>query len=231
DRKLAVVLEETKSKLAEIGEIELGIADDLNKREEAARAATQEARSLEDTLSTVRAAAAEAVLRRDRQARECVYQKEQLSEIEKRKAEVTAEIEALTSRLVLIEAECRRLQQEDARLRQEFDQSALVLRTAEESYAEKLSASNAAEIEIDSSRAELLSQTAIAERVREIARQLETTLVRLSQQAESLAREGVRAASQHAERKIEAENEAREIGDARGRVASLQAEREMAVDA
>src|SRR5690242_2563003 len=231
DRKLAVVLEETKSKLAEISEIELGIADDLNQREEAARAATHEARSLEDELSSARGAAAEAVLRRDRQARECVYQKEQLSEIEKRKGEVTAEIEALMSRLVLIEAECHRLQQEDARLREEFDQSALVLRTAEESYAEKLSAANAAEIEIESSRAELLSQTAIAERVREIARQLETTLERLSQQAESLAREGDRAASQHAERKIEAEKYARELGDARARVAKLQAEREMAVDA
>ena len=78
------------------------------------------------------------MLRRDRQARECVYQQEQLSEIEKRKGEVTAEIEALTSRLVLIEAECRRLQQEDARLREEFDQSALLLRTAEESYAKSL---------------------------------------------------------------------------------------------
>src|SRR6476469_4201160 len=45
DRKLATVLEETNTKLSEITELELGIADDLNKREEAARAATQEARS------------------------------------------------------------------------------------------------------------------------------------------------------------------------------------------
>ncbi|HEX6719368.1 MAG TPA: chromosome segregation protein SMC [Pyrinomonadaceae bacterium] len=231
DHKLATVLEETKSKLAEVSELELGIADDLSRREEAARAATQEARSLEDALSNARAAAAEAVLRRDRQARECVYQQEQLSEIEKRKGEVTAEIEALTSRLVLIEAECRRLQQEDARLREEFDQSALLLRTAEESYAGKLSAANAAEIEIESARTDLLSQTAIAERVREIARQLETTLERLSQQAEGLAREGDRAASQHAERKLEAEKFARELGDARARVGKLQAERETAVDA
>ena len=231
DRKLATVLEDTNVRLAEITELELGIADDLSKREEAARAATQEARSLEDELSTARASAAEAVLRRDRQARECVYQQEQLSEIEKRKGEVTAEIDALTSRLVLIEAECRRLQQEDARLREEFDQSALQLRTAEESYAGKLAAANAAEIEIENARAELLSQTAIAERVREIARQLEATLDRLSQQAEGLAREGDRAASQHAERKLEAERFARELGDARARVAKLQAERETAVDA
>jgi chromosome segregation protein len=231
DRKLAVVLEETRARLAEVTELEFSIAEDLSKREEAARSATQEARSLEDELSTARAAAAEAVLRRDRQARECVYQHDQLSEIEKRKGEVAAEIEALTSRLVLIEAECGRLQQEDARLRQESDQSALQLRTAEESYAERLAASNAAEIEIESARSELLSQTAIAERVREIARQLEATLDRLFQQAEGLAREGDRAATQHAERKLEAERFARELGDARARVTELQAERETAVDA
>ena len=127
DQRLATVLEETKAKLTEITELEQAIADDLSKREEAARAATHEARNLEDELSTARAAAAEAVLRRDRQARECVYQTEQLNEIEKRKGEVTAEIEALTSRLVLIEGECRRLQEEDARLRAEFDQSAVAV--------------------------------------------------------------------------------------------------------
>src|SRR5919206_984949 len=134
DRKLATVLEETHTKLSEVTELELRISEDLSQREEAARSATQEARNLEDELTTARAAAAEAVLRRDRQARECVYQQEQFNEIEKRKGEVTAEIEALTSRLVLIDAECRRLQDEDAKLRAEADQSALLLRTAEDSY-------------------------------------------------------------------------------------------------
>src|SRR5687767_2159193 len=231
DRKLAAVLEDTNSKLSEVAELELAIAGDLSKREEDARAATQEARNLEDELATVRAAAAEAVLQRDRQARECVYQQEQLSEIEKRRGEVTGEIEALTSRLVLIEAECLRLQQEDARLREESDRSASELRTAEESYAEKLARATAAEAEIENARAELLSQTAIAERVREIARQLENTLERLAQQAEGLAREGDRAATQHAERKLEADHLSRELNEARSRVGRLQAERETAVDA
>jgi chromosome segregation protein len=231
DRKLGSVLEETNTKLSEVTELELAIAGDLMQREEAARAATQDARNLEDELSNVRAAAAEAVLQRDRQARECVYQQEQLSEIEKRRGEVTAEIEGLTSRLVMIEAECLRLQQEDARLREESDRSTSELRTAEESYAEKLARATAAEVEIENARAELLSQTAIAERVREIARQLESTLERLAQQADGLAREGDRAASQHAERKLEAEQLSRELADARGRVARLQAERETAVDA
>src|SRR5678816_4944523 len=71
----------------------------------------------------------------------------------------------------------------------------------------------------------------MAERLREIARQLEGTLERLMQQAEGLAREGERANSQHAERKLEAEQFAQELGDARARVNRLQAEREIAVDA
>ncbi|HEY2962339.1 MAG TPA: chromosome segregation protein SMC [Pyrinomonadaceae bacterium] len=231
DRKLAAVLEETHTKLSEVTELELRISEDLGQREEAARTATQQARAFEDELSNVRAAAAEAVLQRDRQARECVYQQEQLAEIEKRKSEVTAEIEALTARLVLIEAECHRLQQEDTRLREEADSSALALRTAEESYAERLAAATAAEGEIENARSELLSQTAIAERLREIARQLETTLERLFQQADGLAREGDRAASQHAEKILEAQKFARELAEARSRVARLQSERELAVDA
>ena len=79
DRKLTAVLEETKSKLAEIAELEIAIAAELSKGEDEAKRATQEARNLEDELTTVRAAAAEAVLQRDRQARECVYQHEQLT--------------------------------------------------------------------------------------------------------------------------------------------------------
>jgi chromosome segregation ATPase len=180
DRKLAAVLEETHTKLSEITELELQIGDDLTQREDAARSATQQARAFEDELAAVRAAAAEAVLQRDRQARECVYQQEQLAGIEKRKGEVSGEIEALTARLVLIEAECHRLQTEDARLREESDRSALSLRTAEETYAERLAASTAAESKIENARGDLLSQTAIAERLREIARQLETTLERLA---------------------------------------------------
>jgi chromosome segregation protein len=231
DQKLTSVLDETKTKLAQVAELELGIAAELSKREEEAKVATQEARGFEDELTTARAAAAEAVLQRDRQARECLYQQEQLGELEKRKGEVTAEIEALTSRLILIESECRRLQEEDNRLRSEADQTALSLRMAEESYASRLAASTAAEAEIESARSELLSQTAMAERLREIARQLEGTLDRLSQQAEGLAREGERAANQHSERRLEAERFAQELGDARERVTRLQAEREYAVDA
>jgi chromosome segregation protein len=231
DRKLASVLEETKTKLSEIAELELSVSEELARREDDARTATQAARKFEDELSNARAAAAEAVLQRDRQARECVYQREQFTELEKRKSEVGAEIDALTARLALVESECIRLQEEDSRLRIESDQSTLSLRTAEEGYAGRLMASSNAEAEIETARAELLTQTAIAERLQEIARQLEGTLERLSLQAEGLAREGERAAVQHIDRKIEAEKFSQELGAARDHIARLQAERESAVDA
>jgi chromosome segregation protein len=231
DRKLTRLLAETQAKLQDATDLERSVAAELERQEEAARGATHEARKTEDDLAAMRAAAAEAVLRRDRQARERVYQEEQVVFLEKRKNEVSAEIEALSERLVLVETECKRLQEDDARLRLEANQSAAGLRSAEESYAEKLSLALKAEAEIESARGNLLQLTAVAERLREIARQLEGTLERLGVQAEGLAREGERAAAQHAERKAEADAFNTEINAARGHIATLHAERERAVDA
>ena len=230
DRKLTRLLEETQAKLQEASAMERSVADELEQQEGAARGATQEARKTEGELAETRAAAAEAVLRRDRQARERTYQEEQVIALEKRKNDVGAEIDALSERLVLVEAECKRLQEDDVRLRTEADQSVASLRTAEESYAEKLSLAAKAEAEIESARADLLKHTAVAERLREITRQLEGTLERLGVQAEGLAREGERAAAQHAERRLEAAAFNQEVDAARIHIAALHAERERAVD-
>ena len=231
DRKLTKLLGETEVKLHEASAMERSVADELNKREEDARSATQGARKTEDDLAAARAAAAEAVLRRDRQTRERAYQEEQVVSLEKRNGEVGAEIEALSERLILVEAECKRLQEDDSRLRSEADESAAGLRSAEESYAEKLSMALRAEAEIESARADLLKHTAVAERLREIARQLEGTLERLAVQAEGLAREGERAAVQRAERQTEADAFSQEINSAREHISTLNSERERAVDA
>jgi chromosome segregation protein len=231
DRKLTNLLDDTEAKLAEANALERGIAEDLERQEESARAATQEARKIEDELAGARAAAAEAVLRRDRQTRERAYQEEQVQAFEKRKTEVTAEIDALSARVILVEAECKRLQEDETRLRTEADQTAANLRIAEESYAEKLATASAAEAEIESARADLLKHTAIAERLREIARQLEGTLERLAVQAEGLAHEGERAATQYAEHKASADAFSSEINAAKEHVSTLTAERERAVDA
>jgi chromosome segregation protein len=231
DRKLTLLLDETKAKLQDVCALERSMAGELAQREEDARHATQQARKIEDELTASRAAAAEAVLRRDREMRERAYQEEQVVALEKRNLVVGAEIEALSARLVLVEAECQRLQQEDAKLRAQADESASSLRAAEEAYAQKLAAAVASETEIENARAELLTHTAVAERLREIAHQLEGTIERLHVQSEGLAREGERAAVQHAERKTEAERFTHEITTAREHIAGLNAERETAVDA
>ncbi|MFN2516396.1 MAG: chromosome segregation protein SMC [Pyrinomonadaceae bacterium] len=231
DRKLTTLLEETETKLHETSALERSVANELSAQEDAARAGTQEARKTEDDLAASRAAAAEAVLRRDRQTRERAYQEEQAVSLEKRKSEVSAEIDALSERLVLVEAECKRLQEDDARLRSEAEQTASSLRTAEESYAGKISIASKAETEIENARADLLKRTALAERLREIARQLGGTLERLAVQAEGLSREGERASAQHAERQAEADAFKQEINGAREHISKLNAERERAVDA
>ena len=231
DRKLTALLEETVLKLQEASAMERAVAEDLARQEEDAREATQQARKTEDDLAGARSAAADAVLRRDRQTRERAYQEEQVVALEKRKQEVAAEIDALSERLVLVEAECKRLQEDDVRLRSEAELSAATLRTAEESYAEKIQLASNAELEIENARGALLTHTAIAERLREIARQLEGTLERLAVQAEGLAREGERAAAQHAERNAEAESFKSEMEAARDHISKLNSERERAVDA
>jgi chromosome segregation protein len=231
EQKLTKLLEETEFKLQEACGHERKLAAELAQREEAAREATHVARQLEDDLAQVRAAAAEAVLNHDRQLRERGYQEEQVLSFEKRSSEINAEIESLSARLVLVEAECKRLQEVDHTLRAEADESSILLRVAEKSHAEKIALANQAEQEIENERGELLKQTAVAERLREIARQLEATLERLDMQAEGLAREGERAQRQYSERKAEAEQLRQEIAVAREHIGLLTAEREMAVGA
>jgi chromosome segregation protein len=231
DRRLTSLLDETEAKLSEVSQLETNIAAELTQRETDARNATQQARQIEDELAAARAAAAEAVLRRDRELRERTYQEEQVVSLDKRKREIEAEIEALSGRLVLVESECKRLQEQDVTLRSEADATALSLRTAEEAHAAKLALAASAETEIESARAELLQHTAIAERLREIARQLAGTIERLATQSEGLAREGERASAQHAERVAESEHFAAELASAREHIAHLNAEREQAVHA
>src|SRR4030095_8640212 len=87
DRKLTRLLDETQAKLQEASAMERSVAADLERQEEAARGATQEARKTEDDLAAARSAAADAVLRRDRQAGEMVFQEEQILSLDQRKNE------------------------------------------------------------------------------------------------------------------------------------------------
>jgi chromosome segregation protein len=229
ERSLTALLVETEARVREAAGEERALVETLAAREEDARSATQGARAVEEQLSQARAAAADAALQRDRRQRERIYQEEQVAALSKRREEIESEIENVRSRILAVEEEIERLRGEDVRLRLASEESAEMLQSAEASYGRKLMQVAEAESEIESARAELLTHTAVAERLMEIGRQLESALERLALQSEGLAREGERAATLHAERLAEAEVLNQEIARGREYLAKLAAEREEAV--
>ncbi|HEV7859075.1 MAG TPA: chromosome segregation protein SMC [Pyrinomonadaceae bacterium] len=231
EHTLAALLEEMRARLDAAGREERALAEELDQREDDARHATQAARTLEDELGEARAAAAESALQRDRRLRERSYQEEQLNALGRRHAEVRNEIERLRERLSVVEEECEGLREQEAAERIASEETALLLQTAETRYARKVVEVTEAEAEIESARAELLTHTAVSERLMEIGRQLESALERLTLQAEGLEREGERAAALHKESAARAEALNAEIVVARARLDKLNAERALAVTA
>jgi chromosome segregation protein len=231
ERSLVTLLDQTQAQLDTATEDDQRLSVELAEREDNSRAATQTARALEDELAQVRAAVADAALQRDRRIRERVYQEEQIETLTRRRAEIEREVEALSARLVFVESELERLRGLDATLEAENQQATVALRSAEEAHAQKLAEVAQAENQIETARIELLTHTAAAERLNELARQLENALEKLTQQAEGLAREGERAAGAHAQRTAEAGKLNQEIGAAREKLAKLTAERESAIRA
>src|SRR5713226_3169448 len=231
ERSLAALLARTQAELDSATEGDQRLTVELAERDEGSRAATQTARAREDELGQVRAAVAEAALQRDRRIRERVYQEEQIENLTKRRAEIQREVEALSARLVTIESELERLREADARLSAENEQTTSALRQAEESHAQSLTEVATAEEEIEAARAELLTHTVAAERLSELARQLENALEKLEQQAEGLAREGERANAAYTERSAEAEKLSQEVAATREKLAKLVAERVAAIKA
>jgi chromosome segregation protein len=231
EQHLAALLEQTQAQLDNATLDDQRLGEELARREESSLAATQNARALEDELAQVRAAVADAALQRDRRIRERVYQEEQIQTLEKRRAELQREVEALSARLVTIEGDLERLQQLDLKLNQENQQTTYLLQSSEEAHAQKLAAVAKLEDEIESARAELLTHTAAAERLHELTRQLENSLEKVAQQAEGLAREGERASTAHDERQVESQRLTQEIAAAKDKLNNLTQEREAAVKA
>ena len=231
EESLVALLDQTQAELDRAGQEEQQLAAALTEREEASRTATQNARTFEDELAQVRAAVAEGALQRDRRIRERVYQEEQIETLSKRRTEIEAEVAALTERLTLVESELERLGALDATLTAETEQTSSLLRTAEETYAARLAEVARAEEEIENARPELLKHTVAGERLLELGRQIESSIEKLAQQAEGLAREGERATASHQTATTEAEKLNGQIIEARAKLARLVTERQGALKA
>ncbi|MBA3440924.1 MAG: AAA family ATPase, partial [Pyrinomonadaceae bacterium] len=231
ERALRSLLEELRTHLAEASSEEQRLAAELAAREEESRQATAAARASEEELAQRRAAAAAAALQRDRSERELAYQQEQVAALEQRLTEVEGESETVSVRLVSVEAEAASLREREAEVRRASEETARLVASAEAAYAERTLEVAQAEAEIEQTRTELLTHTAVTERLMEIGRQLEATLDRLAAQAEGLAREQVRAAAAHAESTAEAERININLNEVRLRLEQLAEEREVAVEA
>ncbi|MBC7931251.1 MAG: AAA family ATPase, partial [Rubrivivax sp.] len=225
ERALTSRLESLRAELlAAHGEVDR-LAGELEEREEDARRATTEARTREEELAEARAAVSDSALRLDRRERERAYQGEQIATLEKRVAEVRRETETVRVRLEAVTRESESLVLSDVRMREASEQSARRLEEVEAAYARRTAEALEAEAAIEGARGELLTHTAVAERLSETGRQLETALEKLVVQAEGLEREGERAAAAHEGAKAEAGKLRAEIDAARAHLAALYSER------
>jgi chromosome segregation protein len=231
EQSLSALLTTTNDQLTSVAAEEKDLTDRLLLREEDARRATQNARAAEEILSELRAAAAESALQRDRRIREHAFQTQQVQGLEQRREEIQHERTSVGERLSLALSENDRLRESEQKQRVTDDADTIVLRAAEEEYVRRTGEVTRIEAEIDAVRIELLTHTAGAERLQEIARQLESALERQTTQLQGLEHEGERARAHHAEKINEATALAAELDRARVRLDQLSADRVLAAEA
>ena len=226
ERHLTAVLADLQTRLSTTIEAEAALSTDLDAREGEAREATSLARRREEELAEARAAVADAALQRDRRERENAYQREQANTLERRVSAISEEMERVNARLSQVETEGETLRAADAELRAASAETMRLLAEVEAAYAARLAEVGEAETNIERARAELLTHTAVAERLMEIGRQLDAALERLATQAEGLEREGERARAAHAAAREESARVEAEIQTAVRHLEELKAERE-----
>jgi chromosome segregation protein len=226
ERTLTARLEELRGQLSAANEEVERLAEELDEREEEARLAVSESRRREEDLAAARAAVSESALVRDRRERERAYQSEQAAALERRLAEIRQETQNVRARLEAVVGESEQLELRDVQMREASEQTARQLEEAEAAYSRRVAEVVAAEASIEAARGELLTHTAVSERLGEIGRQLETALDKIAAQAEGLAREGERALAAHAQAEAEAAKLQDEIARAREHLDALHAERE-----
>lgn len=190
-------LEESSIQLIEVTKEEETLNTRLQTCDQQARAATAQAREVEESLAAIRAAFGEAVLQRDRRDREQAYKREQIATLESRLAEIKSEIQDLTRREEVASSGTDRLRRDELKLKAEEQKNSRILLAGEESYESYIKDVAAAELAVETARSELLKNTGLVERLLELCRQLDGIFIKLAQQSESLAHEDERARQAH----------------------------------
>ncbi|HEX8737291.1 MAG TPA: chromosome segregation protein SMC [Pyrinomonadaceae bacterium] len=222
---LTELVGELETRLDEAVKIERELFSQVTAKEESFRTATQKAREAEEELSDLRALHAENALQRDRAERDLQYKQEQIANLQTRVEVLKGEVEATRQRLKLVKAEAERLEKDERKERAEAEKQELALRAAEDKYQEKLGELRNIEAELEKARAEVFQHTTAFERLSEIGRQHESTIQRLTERAEGLKREGVRAEETLDSLSAESEKLEKELAKAHENQAALQEEK------
>ena len=219
--------EDLKLQLGRAAEIETELQAQLKTKEEAAREATQSARNAEESLAELRKIHANNVLERDRAEREHIYKSDQIVNLNNRCETLRGEIAASDERLQLLKSELERLQKEEQFETAEHEKAASALRESEDIHNREAQALATIESSIETLRASLMQHTGAVERFDEIGRQLENNLAKLTERANGLEKEGVRADETFSANQQQAESLAETLAAEEKKLAELNSEKEL----
>jgi len=230
-RHLTQLSEELKVQLERTAEIEADLQDQVKAKEEAAREATQNARSAEESLAELRKIHSHNALERDRAEREHHYKSDQIVNLNNRCEVLRSEIEVSDSRLKVLASELERLQADEQHETAENLRAASALRESEEFYQREAEALAEIETSIDTLRAALIQHAGAVERFDEIGRQIENNLQRLNSRAEALGKEGARADETLVTNHTQAETLAKTLAEEERKLAHLNGEKDALLSA
>ena len=212
--------------LDKAAELECELHVQVLAKEERSRESTVSARTAEESLAELRRIHSGNALERDRAEREHIYKSEQVVNLNNRMEVLRGEIVASEQRLALLATELERLLEEDGHESAKHGKSETALRDAEAIHGREADDLRAIETAMELVRAELLQHTSAGERFDEIGRQLEINLDRLTQRADGLQNEAVRAEQTFAEHEKQAAELATSLDSEEKKLCELNAEKD-----
>ena len=225
-RYLTATVNELDQMLIAAADTDRELALAVSAKEEAVREATQNSRLSEEALSELRRIHSEKALERDRAEREHRYQKEQAENLNLRLDALHEEIKTTEDRLKSAITEFTKLQKDEQAERELAGKAEFALKQAEIAQQEKHNDLTGIESELDSARSDLLKHTAAVERFGEIDRQLAHNLEKLTDRADGLRREAIRAEESFKDHVSQAANLSGEVTSERSKLDGFQAEKQ-----
>jgi chromosome segregation protein len=212
--RVARELEQAESAHGEVGGL-------LSEREAEHRAASSEARAVEDALSGLREQAAAVELEADRARNRRAFEEQQIQELAARIEELNRDQQALDARLAPLDESAQRRASDLAALEEALTGEQADLLDREGEYHTELARLRMAEDDIEQMRQRMLTEIGVTERLRNLSASLEDALRRLDLKQSNLRAELERASARHEEASGECDRLGAEVENDITRLAEL----------